>query len=745
MDQAAQITVLDNEPLSLFLAMERELSGRRPWELCLLARPHAPEVGPFAEGIRLLQAAGITRLPIEIAEAADIQSFASSLASSAESNVERGWDLVRQSLSSLEAELRTAIEFHAPPPADALTYVRDTLLCDAERCMEILTAALGVSDAHTPLSIYLVPFAPFPPGSAFLMAGAEPRAAYLDYRRFSGPMMLEGVLTLISWRLLALGTTDQSLRRQVAPNSAGPSRAERLLKTIAMKTLVAMTAQHIVSKYEPQFSGSIVTFGHELRFPRLMSAIAKPWEHYLEGRTSRARAIGMINDKLSSQPAAWFVEQIDAASLAADFYLLEWLTGQGNREASTTLATWQPRLAASFAYHLDCAIGAELAHYDGIPLGIMKPELVTFIETVCQGNSLLRWPAYRMAAGTDAYLIAEKAFQGPGAEYGGDAWHPIARLLAQYSDGTISERVFIDQSLTLEHNNGCLFDKFYDTWDMQETLRAQAEGDLVILTKHASAEVRRLVNHHLATCGPQLNELPPTAPQATGESGDAWSSWSTAAAHTWPAPGSAGCGSSVEVPMPGTRILEDTEKPLFRGKIRKPHRRDVPALTSATALLHTGLGLITLNLDPAAAPLAVGTFVQLARGEIAWRDPATGGTSTKPFYDGTRFHRIVPGFLLQAGDRTESGRGGPGFRYDEEPTDQRFDRPYLVAMVNTGVVTNGSQFFITLATAPHLDGQYTIIGELADDESRETAIRISDAALSSRSDLRILHVELDAR
>jgi cyclophilin family peptidyl-prolyl cis-trans isomerase len=162
-----------------------------------------------------------------------------------------------------------------------------------------------------------------------------------------------------------------------------------------------------------------------------------------------------------------------------------------------------------------------------------------------------------------------------------------------------------------------------------------------------------------------------------------------------------------------------------------------------TVVLHTSLGPMTLVLDPEPAPLAVGTFVQLARGEVTWRDPATGGPGCGPYYDGTRFHRVVPGFVLQGGDRTETGRGGPGFRYDEELSGQHFDRPYLVAMVNTGVVTNGSQFFITLAAAPHLDGQYTIIGEVADEGSREVARRLSQAAAAGESDLRIRHVAVE--
>jgi cyclophilin family peptidyl-prolyl cis-trans isomerase len=441
------------------------------------------------------------------------------------------------------------------------------------------------------------------------------------------------------------------------------------------------------------------------------------------------------------------VEQIDASSLASDFYLLEWLAAQGDRDAAARLAAWQPRLAADFVRHLDFAVGAELAHYDGIPVGALAPEMIAFIRQACEGNSLLQWPPLRRSTGSDAYRMAEAAFLGPGAEYGGDAWAPIAGLMARYADGELSDRVFIDQCFTLEHNNGCLFDKVFDTWDIQATLQAQARGDVATLGVHASAEVRRLLRRHLAAGRPERNPLWWFHPEdiAAGQAPSAQATWWTGAFQPWPPPGSVGCGSNVEPSGPGCRIPDDTGKPLYRGMIRKPHRRDVPELRSVTAVLHTDLGAITLELRPGVAPLAVGTFVQLARGTVTWRDPATGGPGTGPFYDNTRFHRIVPGFLLQAGDRTETGRGGPGFRYDEEPNDQRFDRPYLVGMVSTGIVTNGSQFFITLSKAPHLDGQYTIIGEVADEASQGVARQLSEAGRGGDPDLRIRRVEVDAR
>jgi cyclophilin family peptidyl-prolyl cis-trans isomerase/protein-disulfide isomerase len=116
------------------------------------------------------------------------------------------------------------------------------------------------------------------------------------------------------------------------------------------------------------------------------------------------------------------------------------------------------------------------------------------------------------------------------------------------------------------------------------------------------------------------------------------------------------------------------------------------------ATLHTEKGDVVLQLFPDKAPLAVNSFVFLAQ---------------QGWYDGITFHRVLPGFMAQTGDPSGSGRGGPGYFFKNEIVPGlKFDRPGLVGMANLGPDTNGSQFFITFAPAPHLDGGYTIFGEV---------------------------------
>lgn len=138
------------------------------------------------------------------------------------------------------------------------------------------------------------------------------------------------------------------------------------------------------------------------------------------------------------------------------------------------------------------------------------------------------------------------------------------------------------------------------------------------------------------------------------------------------------------------------------------------------ATLHTNHGDITVSLLPNHAPKTVRNFVELARGEREWVHPETGEKTNDKLYDGTTFHRIIPGFMIQGGDPLGTGTGGPGYDFaDEFHPELVFDRPYLLAMANAGPDTNGSQFFITVGPQPHLNRRHTIFGEVADAASRQ--------------------------
>lgn len=147
---------------------------------------------------------------------------------------------------------------------------------------------------------------------------------------------------------------------------------------------------------------------------------------------------------------------------------------------------------------------------------------------------------------------------------------------------------------------------------------------------------------------------------------------------------------------------------------------------TATATLHTNRGDIKIALFGNHAPKAVANFVGLAQGTKEYSTQNASGSTSGPFYDGAIFHRVIRGFMIQGGDPTGTGRGGPGYKFaDEFHPELQFDRPYLLAMANAGPGTNGSQFFITVDKTPHLNRRHTIFGEVVDPGSQKVVDAIA--------------------
>ncbi|MFB6113515.1 MAG: peptidylprolyl isomerase [Halodesulfurarchaeum sp.] len=135
-----------------------------------------------------------------------------------------------------------------------------------------------------------------------------------------------------------------------------------------------------------------------------------------------------------------------------------------------------------------------------------------------------------------------------------------------------------------------------------------------------------------------------------------------------------------------------------------------------SATLHTTEGDVEIELFDDRAPRTVTNFVGLATGEKEWEHPETGETvDGEPLYDDVPFHRIIDGFMIQTGAPTGTGRGGPGYTFEDEfHDDLRHDDAGIVSMANSGPDTNGSQFFITLDAQPHLDDRHAVFGTVTD-------------------------------
>ena len=168
------------------------------------------------------------------------------------------------------------------------------------------------------------------------------------------------------------------------------------------------------------------------------------------------------------------------------------------------------------------------------------------------------------------------------------------------------------------------------------------------------------------------------------------------------------------------------------GASHAPIHRTSPALPPVPlpdepgvyAVLYTSSGNIVCRLYDKDAPKTVANFIGLATGSKSWTDPASGKVKQRaPLYSGTVFHRVIPNFMIQGGDPLGTGTGDPGYKFEDELSEAHvFDRPGILAMANSGPNTNGSQFFITVAATPWLNGKHTIFGEVVSGQDVADAI-----------------------
>jgi len=143
------------------------------------------------------------------------------------------------------------------------------------------------------------------------------------------------------------------------------------------------------------------------------------------------------------------------------------------------------------------------------------------------------------------------------------------------------------------------------------------------------------------------------------------------------------------------------------------------------ATLDTSEGKIVCQLFEQEAPLTTKNFIDLAEGKRSWKDHVSGKGGDGPLYSGTIFHRVIPDFMIQGGDPSGTGMGGPGYKFQDETkgSPDKFDKKGKLAMANAGPNTNGSQFFITVVATDWLTGKHTIFGEVV--EGQDVVDKIS--------------------
>jgi peptidyl-prolyl cis-trans isomerase A (cyclophilin A) len=199
------------------------------------------------------------------------------------------------------------------------------------------------------------------------------------------------------------------------------------------------------------------------------------------------------------------------------------------------------------------------------------------------------------------------------------------------------------------------------------------------------------------TAPPELEPEPPppaTTAAKAGEPGTANGASSSGGS-------SASGGQKGGDPLDGKFTIADATK-------------DLKGSGPIVAKIETNKGTLQCKLFDDKAPITVANFIGLATGKRPWKDSNSGAWVTKPAYDGTTFHRIIKGFMIQGGDAKGNGTGEPGYVIKDEIWEgAKHDKAGLLCMANRGPNTNGAQFFITDASAPHLDRSYTIFGECA--------------------------------
>jgi peptidylprolyl isomerase len=168
---------------------------------------------------------------------------------------------------------------------------------------------------------------------------------------------------------------------------------------------------------------------------------------------------------------------------------------------------------------------------------------------------------------------------------------------------------------------------------------------------------------------------------------------------------------------------------LVAGLINATAQTDKKLADGLYAEMETSKGKILLQLEFEKTPLTVANFVGLAEGTKNYaKDPGeTPKAQGKPFFDGIKFHRVIPDFMIQGGDPLGNGTGGPGYRFRDEidPT-LRHNRPGILSMANAGPATNGSQFFITHRATPHLDGKHAVFGQVVEGQDVVNKIEKGD-------------------
>lgn len=183
------------------------------------------------------------------------------------------------------------------------------------------------------------------------------------------------------------------------------------------------------------------------------------------------------------------------------------------------------------------------------------------------------------------------------------------------------------------------------------------------------------------------------------------------------------------------------------GKLAKQILKEFPGDGRLWAMIETNKGTLECELFDDLVPVTVANFVGLATGKKNYRDPQTGEGVKDAYYDDVIFHRVIKGFMIQGGDPTGTGRGGPGYTFEDEFHPQlKHDKPGTLSMANAGPNTNGSQFFVCEGPTPHLNGRHAVFGQCHNPELIEEIASVdTDRSDRPKSPVAIQSITIERR
>jgi hypothetical protein len=484
-DRAALLSLETSPVFDAYMAIKRETVGRAGWHVWLLPHPHTPSCAAFEEALKRLSRKDRAHLERHLAGNGSARDLPPTIQSvSAAMQVVDGAS--RLGPVALRADPVRSLRLE-----DALGVAGRRFANAPDAVVSRYLENLGTDAPRFAVRILLVPSSPFnePCG---LLAGSEPVTGFVNYGRFRGADLVEAVLCMVGQALMHRSAYRALPATEIAYRLTG-DRDQRLrfLRSIAYMMSLVAAAETVRAHFDPGHVDMAERLGVYLSWSGLAGVIRPIWTRFMRGELSRDEATAAIVAALSGQEHV-IVTQRNSAVLAADFYLLELMTAEGDAVAANRFARFERDLAAELAAYLHCAVGGELAHCQAEYIEHCAPDLKTFIATVNDGESGLAWPAVFTAYGIRSLDLAERAFALRSRHGSGNQWCAVARLLRMYLDGQLPSRVFVDQCFSTRHNNGPVLDKLYDTSRIMSVLDAQAAGDVGTLLAHASTEVRRM-------------------------------------------------------------------------------------------------------------------------------------------------------------------------------------------------------------------------------------------------------------